>query len=253
MTTLYDDRFYDWVNRTARRSARVVLPLAAGAASVQSVADVGCGQGAWLDEWGALGVKDVLGVDGDYVARDRLLIPSDRFVAADLSKPFRAERRFDLAQSLEVGEHLPPASSEDFVDSLCALSDVVLFSAAQPGQGGEGHVNERLPSQWAALFARRGYRAFDALRPELAERSTVAPWYRFNVVLYANAAGEERLAPAALASRVDDLARLDLGGDLLWKVRKIALRPLPVDWVTRLSKLRYRVACALETATGKAA
>lgn len=245
MADLYDQRFYDWVNLTARQSARRLLPLARNACSPASVVDVGCGEGAWLDEWRRVGVNDLTGVDGDYVTRARLLIPADRFIAADLSRGFTAPRRFDLAQSLEVAEHLPPASSETFVESLCALSDIVLFSAAQPGQGGEGHVNERKPSEWAALFAQHGYNAYDPIRPALARDAQVAPWYRFNSVLYANADGAERLSAGALAARVVDLRKLDATGDLLWRARKIALRPLPVDLVTKLSRLRYRMMCGL--------
>lgn len=244
MSRLYNDRFYDWVNRTARASARLLVPLALDATRPDSVVDVGCGEGAWLQEWRRLGVEDVAGVDGDHVSRARLRIPVERFVAADLSRGFRAGRRYGLAYSLEVAEHLPPASSEAFVDSLCALSDVVMFSAAQPGQGGEGHVNERPPSEWAAMFARRGYVAYDAIRPALATQRRCAPWYRFNTVLYANEAGARRLSEWASATRVADLRKLDAAGNLLWRMRKIALRPLPVDLVTKLSRMRYRLACA---------
>lgn len=253
MSGLYDDRFYDWVNQTARSSARFVLPLARDAARPASVVDVGCGEGAWLDEWRRLGVGDVSGVDGDYVSRERLLIPAERFIPADLSRGFAAARRFDLAQSLEVAEHLPPTSSETFIDSLCGLSDVVLFSAAQPGQGGEGHVNERALSVWAHAFARRGYDAYDAIRPALERESRVSPWYRFNTVIYANAQGAARLSQTARARRVDDFATLDDGGDLLWRLRKAALRPLPVDLVTKLSRARYRFACEWARLTVRAA
>jgi SAM-dependent methyltransferase len=240
----YDARFYDWVNMTARRSARIVLPLVQEACAPSSVADVGCGEGAWLAVWGELGVKDVLGMDGDYVAAERLSIPRERFAPTDLARPFSAPRRFDLAQSLEVGEHLPPASTETFVAGLCRLSDVVLFSAAQPGQGGEMHVNERRPSFWAAHFAGHGYAAFDCVRPHLAGDSRVDPWYRFNTILFANPRGQERLSAEALASRREPDA-LDDGGDLAWRLRRAVLGPLPVSVVTGLSRMRYRLVCAL--------
>src|SRR5271165_4959339 len=103
----YDDTFYQWVNATARNSARVILPIVAGQARPASVVDVGCGQGAWLEHWAELGVRDVYGVDGGHVDTARLLIPSERFQVADLARPFDIGRRFDIAQSLEVAEHLP--------------------------------------------------------------------------------------------------------------------------------------------------
>ena len=248
MPHIYDDRFFRWVDLTATRSARAMLPVVREAIPVTSVVDVGCGQGAWLSVWGELGVSDVFGVDGSYVDQSRLAVPADRFAVADLAQPLSVGRRFDLAQSLEVAEHLPMAAARDFVAGLCGLSDVVLFSAAQPGQGGEAHVNERPPSYWASLFQGHGYAAFDAVRPSLAANRSVAPWYRFNTVLFANAAGAARLSPMARAAGVDDLRRLDAAGDLPWRVRRLVLRPLPVGVVSWLSRARYRVACSLEPA-----
>jgi hypothetical protein len=61
-------------------------------------------------------------------------------------------RRFDLVQSLEVGEHLPLSAAETLVDSLTTASDRVLFSAAVKGQGGEFHVNEQPLAFWQELF-----------------------------------------------------------------------------------------------------
>jgi hypothetical protein len=70
------------------------------------------------------------------------------------------------------------------VESLTATSDVVLFSAALPGQGGRNHVNERLHSYWAGEFASRGYAVFDAFRPVFWTDGRVEPWYRQNAFLY---------------------------------------------------------------------
>src|ERR1700741_2467713 len=153
----YDETFYQWVNATARNSARVVLPIVAEQTRPTSVVDVGCGQGAWLEQWAELGVRDVYGIDGGHVDTTRLLIPPGNFKVADLAHPFAIERRFDIAQSLEVAEHLPAEAGPSFVKSLCKLADIVLFSAARPGQGGERHINERAPSYWAGQFALNGY------------------------------------------------------------------------------------------------
>ena len=45
-----------------------------------------------------------------------------------------------------------------------SLSDVVLFSAAIPHQGGENHFNEQWPDYWSQKFERRGYSVLDCLR-----------------------------------------------------------------------------------------
>jgi SAM-dependent methyltransferase len=244
MSSSYDRTFFEWVNITARRSAVALLPIANEQVKPRSVLDVGCGQGAWLAVWSELGLADWLGLDGDHVDVNALLIPRERFLTVDLRNPWDVGRRFDLVQSLEVAEHLPIGSAEDFVGCLCAHGDVVLFSAAQPGQGGARHINEHKPSYWAGLFAARGYAAFDYIRPRVMHDRRIDPWYRFNTLLFANAAGVERLGPQTERSRVNRHADLDRGGNFLWHLRRALLRLLPQSAVTFLSRLRYRLVVA---------
>lgn len=180
----YDRAFYCDQAAGSARSASVIVPLLRELLPVRSVCDVGCGVGTWLRCWLEHGVTDVLGIDGDYVARDQLLIPTQYFRTADLSQPVRCSRRFDLAMSLEVAEHLPPARAESFVADLVALAPVVLFSAAIPGQGGTEHVNERWQSYWASRFAREGFVACDVLRPRIWLDDRIEYWYRQNMLLF---------------------------------------------------------------------
>jgi SAM-dependent methyltransferase len=245
MSATYDEKFFAWVNLTAQRSARSLLPIVIDQTHPRSVLDVGCGQGAWLAVWAELGITEFLGLDGVQVDQKMLMIPRQRFRALDLANPWQLNRRFDLVQSLEVAEHLPAASGSNFVKSLCAHSDIVLFSAAQPGQGGEHHVNERHPSYWAELFSKHGYAPFDCIRPLVAHNRTIDSWYRFNAILYANVAGETHLSPHARENRVSNLCTLDQHGDKCWHLRRFFLRPLPGTIVTLLSRLRYRLAVAL--------
>ena len=65
-----------------------------------------------------------------------------------------------------------------------ALSDVVVFSAAVPGQGGILHENEQWPQYWAELFADHEYVASDPFRLGLWERDDVSWWFRQNLVCY---------------------------------------------------------------------
>jgi SAM-dependent methyltransferase len=148
------------------------------------VLDVGCGVGGWVATWLGSGA-DAIGVDGDYVPRDQLCIPDDRFISHDLSTPLDLGRRFDLVTCLEVAEHLPPEAAATIVDSLCRHADVIVFSAAIPGQGGTGHINERWPSFWAELFATHGYRPHDLLRSRLWWDTRCEWWYRQNVLVFA--------------------------------------------------------------------
>lgn len=72
---------------------------------------------------------------------------------------------------------------------LCALAPVVLFSAAAPGQGGLGHVNEQWPAYWVERFERHGYRCSGALRWRFWCDDRVESWYRQNL-LFATAEPE---------------------------------------------------------------
>jgi len=223
----YSGDFYSYIDAGSRRSARVVAGLLLAEMKIASLLDVGAGHGAWAAEWLKAGVKSVLAIDGDYVRPDQLAIPKKNFRAHDLGTPLDLKKRFDLVQSLEVAEHLPAAKAELFVDNLTRHGDVLLFSAAVPHQGGEHHVNEQPPEYWRRKFAARGYRVFDFLRPRLAGRGEVMPWYRFNSYIYANESGEKRLSEAVLATRAPDAEPLQIGGDTAWMLRRAAVRLIP--------------------------
>jgi hypothetical protein len=230
-THVYSADFYDYIDSGSRASARVVATLVLGEMKVKSLLDVGSGHGAWAAEWLNAGVADVVAVDGDYVARDQLAIPPERFVAHDLATPLDLERKFDLVQSLEVAEHLPADKAAGFVDNLVRHGDVILFSAAVPHQGGEHHVNEQPPEYWRLLFADRGYEVFDWMRPRLADKREVKAWYRFNSFIYANDAGQARLSPSIRDARVSKDRPLAIGGDLSWALRRAAVRLIPTSLV----------------------
>jgi len=176
-TSVYDAAFYEAQAPGSTRSARVVAPLVLSKFHVRSLVDVGCGLGTWAAVFQELGVKDVWGVDGEYVDRDRLQISSDRFIPADLAKPLILDRRFDLAICLEVAEHLNAEAAPTLVESLSRLADVILFSAAQPGQDGTQHVHEQWPTYWATLFDSYGYSPIDCIRPLIWEHPDVDWWY----------------------------------------------------------------------------
>jgi hypothetical protein len=83
-----------------------------------------------------------------------------------------------------VAEHLPESRAASFVNSLTNLGPVVLFSAAIPCQGGDGHINEQWPGYWAELFARSGFVAIDCIRSRVWDNEQVAYYYAQNMVLY---------------------------------------------------------------------
>lgn len=243
---VYSNAFYDYIEQGAVPSALALVGLVSNWLKPHSVLDVGCGRGIWLKIWKEHGAADILGIDGAYVDALRLHVASSEFHAAELAAGFTLGRRFDLVQSLEVAEHLPQLASERFVASLVAHADIVLFSAAVPGQGGENHQNERPLSFWRELFARRGYQPYDAVRPILAERTEIEPWYRYNTIIYANEAGAARLPIEVSGTHVADDRPFAEFGDFNWRLRRAAVGLLPriaVDYIarTRAARIAKRV------------
>jgi SAM-dependent methyltransferase len=168
----------------ARRSAETILPFVLQVVQPRSVVDVGCGLGSWLAVAHDLGVERILGIDGPYVDREALEIPSDRFFAHDLSSHLSIDESFDLALSLEVAEHLPSTNASQFVAGLVQLAPAVLFSAAVPFQGGTGHQNEQWPAYWARLFRQHDYVALDFIRQRFWSDEGTRYFYAQNTVLY---------------------------------------------------------------------
>ena len=180
---MYGRRYFAWQKQGASDSARRMLPIVLDLVSPTSVLDVGCGTGAWLRVAMEYGVEDVLGMDG---GSGELVIPADKFRAGDLEDPLDPGRRFDLAICMEVAEHLSPGRARSLVEELCRAADVVLFSAAIPGQDAPGspvHQNEQWQSYWAGLFAAAGHRTVDAIRPRIWEEPGIEFWYRQNAFL----------------------------------------------------------------------
>lgn len=238
--TQYGDAFFDYVDSGALESARLVVGQLFAELHPNSVLDVGCGRGGWLLARESAGCALVAGVDGSYVDRSKLHCGEDAFREVDLNGPFDLGRRFDLVQCLEVAEHISPPRSETLIDSIVRHGDVILFSAAVPGQGGTGHVNERPLEYWRRLFAARGFAAFDPLRPRIQAERRIEPWYRFNTILYADDAGAGRLPRKILDTRVPDQAPLADNSPWAWRARKAVLRPLPVGVIDRLAAINAR-------------
>lgn len=200
----YDTRFGrdDYAMDTGP-SALAIVDLILQYISPMSVVDVGCGTGRFLEEFKKRGVDTILGLDGP--ATKAVFEPDEScFLAVDLNQPTKLNRHFDLALCLEVVEHLPAESADQVVRQLTSLAPFVLFSAAHPGQGGQGHVNERWPVYWHQRFSQHDYVALDILRGPLCDHRLVLDCYRKNLVLYT-----ELSRRTELLKRAEELATPD--------------------------------------------
>lgn len=165
----------------------------------QSVVDIGCGVGSWLAEFIAAGVTDVRGFDFHVTHGSTLEVPAAVVHEANLGTVLPAQQVYSVALCLEVAEHLPPERADSFVAELTGLAPICVFSAAVPGQGGAGHLNEQWPAYWRERFAANGFVQHDILRASLWEEPMVAWWYAQNLFIYADPTAEpaERLHAAA--------------------------------------------------------
>ncbi len=240
-STSYDDAFFDYVTRSASRSASVITPILHEVLEIRSVLDVGCGLGAWLKFWGALGIDDCMGLDGPHVDHSALLMDSNSFLVRDLVGPFHLDRKFDLVQCLEVAEHLPASSSESLIHSIVQHSEVVLFSAAPPGQGGHGHINEQPYEYWRKLFAAHQFMPYDFLRPMIFHSDEVDSWYRYNCFLYIKEDRCKSIPPAVQSTRVPDEKCMADISPQYYKIRKHVLRHLSPGAMTMIAKVKERL------------
>jgi cyclopropane fatty-acyl-phospholipid synthase-like methyltransferase len=180
--TIYNNHFYG-DDSTRKLSAKKILGYYWKFFNPKKVVDVGCGRGAWLDECKRLGAIELLGVDGDYNSQYNMF-KNFKYITHDLNKKLIIKRKYDLAISVETIEHLKPESTNNFIKSLCTLSETIIFSGAFPHQGGVGHINERLHSDFAKLFIKNNYFPFDFFRPTLFSDKSISFWYRQNIFLY---------------------------------------------------------------------
>ncbi len=217
MSSPYSSRYYEGLKEDSAASAKAVVPLILRLFPAKSVVDVGCGSGTWARAYLDAGCE-VTGIDGHVVQPDQLLIPVERFQRRDLAQPLSLDRRFDLVNCLEVAEHLDPSRGPSFAADLCKLGDVVIFSAAVPGQGGTHHVNEQWPSYWIPHFAQQDFVPLDCIRWQIWNEGSVAWWYVQNLFAYVK---RSRLADFVAAQQ--------------------AVRPLPTDLVHPRAYVRATV------------
>jgi len=181
---LYRDNFYSKRNSDTENSARTILSLLFSFYKPQSMVDFGCGVGTWLKTGTQLGVLDFLGIEGEWLDKKHLVISEDSFIHQNLTSKINLPKKYDLAISLEVAEHIEEKYASLFIENLTQASDVILFSAAIPGQRGSGHVNEQWLEYWIQKFETHQYMPFDIIRPSVWMDSSVKTWYKQNTLVF---------------------------------------------------------------------
>jgi SAM-dependent methyltransferase len=178
-------------HRYAKRDASAVIAsLEKVIPEARTYADIGAGSGAYAAEAVRRGHPTMA---CERSATGRLIAKRQGVVSVpfDLTKPRPARLpmdSIDLVYSFEVAEHLPPELGERLVEFMCQIdAPTVVFSAAQPGQGGTGHVNERPSAHWAQRFAEKGYGLDEGhtstLREAMRSRDVTSRWLLTNAMV----------------------------------------------------------------------
>jgi hypothetical protein len=147
----------------------------------QSMLDVGCGLGAYVSLSKNLGVGDVFGVDG--LPTSATMLTEAEYREVDLSRSISIGRKFDIVLCLEVAEHLPLEAALTILGTLRDHArGLIIFSAAEPGQPGHGHINNSPIEQWL-----RGWQSLGWI-PELQETLAIRaisslPWFKRNIIV----------------------------------------------------------------------
>jgi len=181
----YNKEFYENFWRESLNSAKIILPLVINMfPKIESAADFGCGTGVWLSALRDLGIKDIVGYDGAWVEKEMLKIPFENFIVVDLDKKIALPRKYDIAISIETAEHIQKDSAKIFVETLTNASDIVLFSAAIPFQGGTNHYNEQWQDYWCKIFYEFGYCWVETFKKQIWDNKGIRTLYKQNLGLF---------------------------------------------------------------------
>lgn len=143
------------------------------------VLDIGCGPGHFVYSMRDVGIE-AYGIDTDERILNKKYLTNQSL--------FSYNKVVDTAICLEVAEHLPFEISETLVASINNMfTDTLIFTAAQPGQGGIGHINCQLPEFWSnkfvALGCKRNFLMENLLRL-YCKQGMYMGWFYNNVMVF---------------------------------------------------------------------
>ena len=183
--------FENDVEKPAVASAPAITESIISDLQPNSVIDVGCGTGALIQVLKENGCQ-VFGLEYAEAALQLCRARGVDVQKFDLEKETLAiGRTFDVAISMEVGEHLPEKSADRYVEILAQLSNTIVFSAASPGppeRHAHDHVNEQPKQYWLSKFRALGLECDEVMsrrwRKKWQDSGSVVYWYHENVMIF---------------------------------------------------------------------
>ena len=147
--------------------------------------DIGCGPGTYVRALRTAGVE-ATGVDSD-----SRVMGVEHLQQGDL---LELQEQAPLVLCLEVAEHLAEHQADAVVAAVARAVEpggVLIWSAAQPGQGGVGHINCQPKDYWADRLAAAGLQRDPALEGELlayVSQGYHMGWFRQNAMVFCRSA-----------------------------------------------------------------
>lgn len=154
--TDYDVDYFQKINEEEAEQAHRLADVLIWKYQPKKVIDIGCATGLYLKPFMLHGVQ-IQGIDysNDVMDKSVLQIPKTMIKMADLTKKL-PRLKADLTLCVEVMEHIPESSAKAGIRNIARTSDLIFFTAAQPGQGGVGHINCQPKEYWESLFEKQG-------------------------------------------------------------------------------------------------
>lgn len=168
---IYGPKFFARRDKLLWR-ATIICPAIKGVFNPESVIDVGCGIGEYVQYFNEEMNIQADGIEGSEASRPYLM--SEKIAILDMRVKQNVRLRSDLVVCFEVLEHIEAEYSDIFIENLTRLSDQILVSAAPPGAGGHHHVNCQPQKYWINKFMKFNYGYDEVLT--CAIQDALKPW-----------------------------------------------------------------------------
>lgn len=156
----YNDRYFKWHYQNTKTYILDTMDCYIKKFNPLSIIDWGCGIGAYLESGYNNNIQHLKGIDigGDTVKNytPQHIIKYIEYTDCTLPLYFG---EYECVISLETGEHIETSNSLQFVKNIInskAKNGTIIFSAAQPGQKGTGHINCQPKTFWLDIFGTFG-------------------------------------------------------------------------------------------------
>lgn len=141
---------------------------------IKSVLDVGCAQGHALHAFKALGVKELLGIEGLEYNASKCKVP---VVVHDLTKGPHVVTGYDFVWCSDVAEHIEERYVGNLIETL-ASGKIIAMAQGGPEMGHSGwhHVNNQPESYWIEKMETYGLFTDEAMTQEARKQTSKGIW-----------------------------------------------------------------------------